>query len=625
MPAPRVVALVLNWNLPDDTLRCVQSLRRSDYPNLHIVVVDNGSRPEVFARIRSELPDIDVIRSEVNLGFAEGNNLGLRHALGCGADYVLVINNDTIVDPHMIARLVGVAEQHPDAGLIGPVIYYLDRPQEVWFAGYRFAHGIYMLRRGLHLEPPIRPVEEVDFVSGCGVLIRPSLLKTVGLFSNEYFMYYEDLDLCFRAKTAGWRILCVTDATMWHAVSSSTGGPDSPAKQYYQVRSSLVFYRKHSRGVKRLLNVLLRLGHALYSLSSAVLRGRLKLDAVAMFIKGLLDGWRQPTRSTPAPQLDPLAVIPVDACPICGAPEREVLFEGSDRLHGLPGRFPVVHCTSCGSRYLAQRPVEPDAYYPPDSYAAYDGVAGHHSRATGRSYGLWQRQKLMEALKPAGGMLLDVGCGAGDFLAQMNNLLGWQVAGLEPSAEASRYACEVRGLNVRRGVLPCSDLADRAYDAITLWHVLEHVPNPVDVLADVRRLLKPDGVLVVSVPAADSWEAMWFGEDWAGYDVPRHLVTFTRSSLEQFGHRAGFRTEERRGIVQGFASLRLSLSIRLERKGGLWRRWRGVLVPMLLPALFVYMRLRSGGRLGVAVFVARPDDAGPVETCAESGLKLTRE
>jgi GT2 family glycosyltransferase len=293
MPIPKVMALVLNWNLPDDTRRCVQSLERSDYPNLDVVVIDNGSRPDLYAQMRAELPDTDIVRSEVNLGFAEGNNFGFRRALTRGSDYVLVLNNDTVVEPHMVSRLVEVAEAHPDSGLIGPIIYYLAWPGEVWFAGYRFLHGIYILRRGLHLKPPIRPVEEVDFVSGCGVLIRRSVLEKVGFFSNEYFMYYEDLDLCFRVKAEGMRILCVTDARMWHAVSSSTGGPDSPMKQYHQVKSSLIFYRKHSRGAKRVLNISLRLGHAAFTLFRAIVRGTLKPAAIWMFLKGLRDGWWQ--------------------------------------------------------------------------------------------------------------------------------------------------------------------------------------------------------------------------------------------------------------------------------------------------------------------------------------------
>lgn len=302
MQTPKVIAIVLNWNRPDDTRRCVLSLRRSDYANMGVIVVDNGSESDLYARMRAELPDVEFLRSEVNLGFAGGNNLGLRYALAHDADYALVINNDTVVDPTMLSQLVAAAEAHPNAGLVGPIIYFLDCPNAVWFAGYRFTHGIYLLRRGLHLSPPIQPVEQVDFVSACGMLIRRAVLEQVGLFCDEYFMYYEDLDLCFRVKSAGMSIICVTGARMWHAISASSGGADSPIKQYYQVRSSLIFYRKYSHGLKFWLNVSLRLAHAFATLVSAVIRGQLRVGSIGMFVRGIIGGWRQPLPDRSAAQ-----------------------------------------------------------------------------------------------------------------------------------------------------------------------------------------------------------------------------------------------------------------------------------------------------------------------------------
>ena len=293
MALPKVIAVVLNWNRVDDTQRCVLSLAQSDYSNLEVLVVDNGSDRALYEQLLAALPPVaHLLRSEKNLGFAAGNNLGLCHALEQGADYALVINNDTVVDPAMIGQLVTAAEAQTEAALLGPLIYYLNEPGQVWFAGYRFSHGLYILRRGLRLAPPLKPVEEVDFVSGCCMLMRRAMLERVGLFSNEYFMYYEDLDLCFRVKAAGYKILCVTGAQMWHAVSASTGGTESPLKQYYQVKSSLIFYRKHSHGLKRVLNIILRLGHAGITLINAVLHGRLKPAAIRMFLRGFREGWQ---------------------------------------------------------------------------------------------------------------------------------------------------------------------------------------------------------------------------------------------------------------------------------------------------------------------------------------------
>jgi len=293
MSAPKVIAIVLNWNRAQDTARCVHSLLASDYQPLEILVVDNGSSLSEYENLQKALPEIPILRSLENLGFAGGNNLGLRYALAQSVAYVLVINNDTVVDARMVGQLVAAAEAHPQAGVVGPIIYYLDQPQDVWFAGYRFDHGIYLLRRGLNLRPPLQAVEQVDFVSGCAMLMRREVLERVGLFSEDYFMYYEDLDYCFRVKQAGLRILCVTGARMWHAVSASTGGADSPLKQYYQVKSSLIFYRQHFRGWKYGLNLILRLTHAGYTLLGAIVTRRLKIGSILMFWRGLKEGWRQ--------------------------------------------------------------------------------------------------------------------------------------------------------------------------------------------------------------------------------------------------------------------------------------------------------------------------------------------
>jgi GT2 family glycosyltransferase/SAM-dependent methyltransferase len=602
MASPKVVAIVLNWNRVDDTCQCVASLRKSDYDHLELLVVDNGSSAAAYAQLRSRLGDTDILRSETNLGFAGGNNLGLRAALERGADYALVINNDTVVDPAMVRQLVEAGQARPEVALLGPIIYYMSQPEVVWFAGYRFSRGIYLLRRGLHLEPPVKPIEDVDFVSGCGMLLRRSALEQGLLFSDQYFMYYEDLDLCFRAKEAGMGVACVTGARMWHAVSASTGGADSPLKQYYQVKSSLIFYRQHSRGLKLWLNIGLRLAHAAQTLLLAVLSGRLKLGAIPMFLRGLREGWGAAAAS---PAALPATTV-VKCCPVCGSQASRLLFAGWDHSFGLPGRFPVRRCAVCGTAYLAERPVDLAPYYPADRYSGFQGAAAKAPSAPGRRIGLGRRGRLLQSLKPAGGALLDVGCGGGDFLAAMQAIPGWQLAGLEPSPPAAVYAREVRKLDVLRGELPQPALDDRSFDVITLWHVLEHVPDPAAALREVRRLLRPEGLLILAVPVADSWEARAFGANWAGYDVPRHMLTFTRASLERLLTQAGYEPTECPNVIVGLASLRLSLGWWLEQQRWLAGWLQSAVALALLPGAFVLMWLADHGRASVAVYSARP-------------------
>lgn len=290
--APAVWAVILNWNLADDTNTCVESLARSAYGNLTILVVDNGSRPEELARLRSVEQGALLLRSEQNLGFAGGCNLGIEHALLHGADYVLLLNNDTTVAPDMLARLVAAQEADPALGVVGPLIYYADPADEVWFSGERFWRQLYVVRRGLHLRDITQPLEDVDFVSGCGMLVPRRVWEQVGVFAPEYFMYYEDLDFCVRVAQSGYRIACVPQAKMWHAVSASSGGKDSPLKQRLQVQSSLLFFRRHTRGLWFWLNIAIRLAHAAYTLLKHVFRGTLQLAAVREWLAGVVTGTR---------------------------------------------------------------------------------------------------------------------------------------------------------------------------------------------------------------------------------------------------------------------------------------------------------------------------------------------
>lgn len=300
----------------------------------------------------------------------------------------------------------------------------------------------------------------------------------------------------------------------------------------------------------------------------------------------------------------PPATHSVTHCPVCNTSQASPLFVGHDRLHGLPGQFPVARCLGCGSAYLTERPANLALYYPPESYAAYAGRERHFSRAPGRGQGLAQRRQLLERLKPKGGRLLDVGCGSGDFLVVMQKVPGWQVAGLEPSPQAAEHARATHSLDVTVGELPQPRWPPATYDVIMMWHVLEHVPAPKQVLAEVRRLLKPDGVFVAAVPVADSAEAQLFGPAWAGYDVPRHLMTFTRASATSLMMQAGFRVEEHFGVIQGLASLRLSLGWWLAQQGVSSTGLHRLLTLTLLPFLFLYLRWRAGRRVSVAVMVA---------------------
>jgi len=248
---PSVAIVVLNWNGRDDTLECLASLRRVDYPACQVIVVDNGSHDDSVATIReaaicapTESSRLTLIETGENLGYVGGNNVGLKHAQVLGVDYVLLLNNDTTVAPDFLRRLVEAAEADPAVGVVGPTIYYFDRPDVIWSAGGAIDWqrgrtrmvGLDEQDRGQFGSEP-RPV---DFVTGCALLIKRSVIERVGLLDVQFFAYYEETEWCARAARAGFKICHVPRAKIWHKISP-TARADSPTTHYYMTRNRLLF------------------------------------------------------------------------------------------------------------------------------------------------------------------------------------------------------------------------------------------------------------------------------------------------------------------------------------------------------------------------------------------------
>lgn len=275
------------WNAIDYTLACLDSLRKLDHAPAAIIVVDNGSTDGTQARIVAAHPAVTVIRNEQNLGFARACNQGLAEAFGRGCDYAFLLNNDTFVAPDMLTQLLAVAETRPNAAMFGPRICYASQPDKPWFTGMRFPRPIYIVRTQPQHQVQSPVPAAVDFVSGCGMLIARRLYERIGGMNDAYFMYYEDLDYCLTARKAGFDIVYVPDARMWHAVSVSSGGKDSPIKQYHQVKSAIIFTRRHTRGLWRPLNLGIRFSHAGYTALRHLLRGRLQPAAIREYLRGV--------------------------------------------------------------------------------------------------------------------------------------------------------------------------------------------------------------------------------------------------------------------------------------------------------------------------------------------------
>ena len=247
---PLVFVIVLNWNNATDTIECIESLENSDYQPFVPIVIDNGSTDGSVESIREKYPQLSIIELEKNLGYAEGNNVGIQYAIDSGADYVLVLNNDTLVEAMMLRELVTFAETNEKIGMIGPKMY-CHQPADTIFATGSFVDWSRgeTSNRDMFLPAPkieidLKP-EQVDFIAGCGVLVSRKLLEHVWLLDPIYFLNYEDVDWGVRAQRKKFEIWYTPNAVLWHKVSA-TMGQASPMNTYYMTRNALLFFWKNS-------------------------------------------------------------------------------------------------------------------------------------------------------------------------------------------------------------------------------------------------------------------------------------------------------------------------------------------------------------------------------------------
>jgi len=242
----KVATIVLNWNGLRDTIECLESLRTITGVTNQVYVVDNGSDGNDADIIQSRFPEAIVIRNRRNLGFCKGNNVAIVRALRNGADYILLLNNDTVViQPDFLRRLVETAEGNHRVGVVSPKILYWQRPV-VWCAGGTIVPliGPIMNEKGRpHVDET--GLRRVDYVTGCAMLLKRELIKRVGLLWEKLFLYYDDVDYCERARRAGYDSFVLLDSLIAHKKSASSGIRGSTRltriQAYFEGRNMLLF------------------------------------------------------------------------------------------------------------------------------------------------------------------------------------------------------------------------------------------------------------------------------------------------------------------------------------------------------------------------------------------------
>jgi len=247
-----VFILILNWNGYLDTIECVDSCQKLDYPNFTIVIIDNGSTDGSEEILHKRFADIYILQTGSNLGFAGGNNVGIRYALDHGAEYIWLLNNDTIIDSAALSELVKVAESESTIGMVGSKILKYSAPDIIDCAAgqINFQKGTTChIGRGEKDVGQYDELSEVDYITGCSLLVKKEVLEKVGLMLEEYFLYYEETDWCLQTRRKGYKLYCAPLSKVFHKVHSSTQKIDG-AFLYYITRNRLYFLEKFGDNIK---------------------------------------------------------------------------------------------------------------------------------------------------------------------------------------------------------------------------------------------------------------------------------------------------------------------------------------------------------------------------------------
>lgn len=246
---PKISIVILNWNGETDTLECLESVQKIDYPSYEVVVVDNGSTDNSVATIKQQYPSVILLETGENIGYAGGNNVGIRHAMSNGAEYILLLNNDTIVDPHLLSRFVNAARIVPQGGIFTGKIYFHSEPEKIWYAGAKWMKNISSFNHvgfgTIDNERDFNAIVETDYASGCALFVKAAVINEIGLLDEKFFLTYEETDWCYRARAAGHKCLFVPTAKVWHKVSASFGGAESPLQLYFYSRNILLWAERH--------------------------------------------------------------------------------------------------------------------------------------------------------------------------------------------------------------------------------------------------------------------------------------------------------------------------------------------------------------------------------------------
>ena len=276
---PLVSIILINYNGSTDTMECVESLTRVTYDNVKIIVVDNASTDNSVEVLKQNLnyENVILVESPENNGFSAGNNLGILEARRLDSGYMLILNNDTLVEPGFIEPLLEVFDSDAQVGCVISKILYASEPDKIWYAGGTFnpwfcraGHDAYNLT-----DNKVDEVKPVEFASGCCMLLSGTAIEYTGLMDEDYFLYVEDTEYSLRLRKAGFKLMYTSKSVIYHKVSASTKA-GSDLSQYYTIRNTLYLGKVYSSFLQKLSTMAYNL--AFYT--HKVLTGQYKLKNI---------------------------------------------------------------------------------------------------------------------------------------------------------------------------------------------------------------------------------------------------------------------------------------------------------------------------------------------------------
>lgn len=303
-----VWVIILSWNGWREIIPCLKSLRRVDDPPIHVLVVDNGSTDDTLEHLHAfqastEAPRFAILENGANLGFAGGMNVGMKKALEEKAEWILLLNQDTTVDPDFLRGMLKATATDEKIGMVNPKILLADPPDYIWSVGGE-VNG--MLTRGTHIgygerdsgQYDLPEVRDTEYATGGCLLVKSSLIRDIGLLSDAYFLYYEDVEWSLKARRSGWRCVITASAKIWHKGAASSK-EHSRAYIRYHVRNGLLLARRMGTPSQIILAYLYSIPRAAWQVVKWLLYPEKRRWAVAILL-GIRDAWLNRTGKIPA-------------------------------------------------------------------------------------------------------------------------------------------------------------------------------------------------------------------------------------------------------------------------------------------------------------------------------------